>query len=69
MIPLPPQPEEGEKTMQKVEQRMQLLADADLELWTGGMGLSVDLLGLGASPEQAVEWSKGLGKGGQWVEV
>lgn len=59
----------GQDENAKVEQRMQLLADADLELWTGGMGLSVDLLGLGATPEQAVEWSKGMGKGGQWVEV
>lgn len=59
----------GQDENAKVQQRQELLMDADLELWTGGMGLSVDLLGLGATPEQAVQWGRAGGKGGQWVEV
>jgi hypothetical protein len=57
----------GQDENEKVQQRQEQLLEADLELWTGGIGMSVDLLGLGATPEQAIQWGRVAGKGGSWV--
>jgi hypothetical protein len=59
----------GQDENDKMAQRHEQLLEADLELWTGGMGMSIDLLGLGASPEQAIQWGRTRGKGGKWVDA
>lgn len=44
----------GQDEEEKMEQREEMLLDAELELWHGEQGLSIDALALGATPEQAM---------------
>ena len=45
----------GQDEDKKINEREEQLLDAELELWTEGMGLSIDALALGATPEQALK--------------
>jgi hypothetical protein len=45
----------GQDEEEKMEEREEALLEADLALWHGEMGISEDLLALGATPEQAMK--------------
>jgi hypothetical protein len=53
----------GQDEEAKMNQRQEQLLDAELELWHGNMGLSIDVLALGGTPEQAMEAAQ---RGGHW---
>lgn len=45
----------GQDEQDKMDQRNEMLQDAELALWHGEMGMSLDALALGATPEKAIE--------------
>lgn len=60
----------GQDEEEKMRQREEMLLERELELWTGGMGISTDLLAMGATPEMAIEGAFNQGSGGdRWVDV
>ncbi|MEL6509053.1 MAG: phage terminase large subunit [Pseudomonadota bacterium] len=57
----------GQDEEEKMEQRNEHILRLELEAWQGGMGLSLDALAMGASPEVAeVAARKGGGSGFRW---
>lgn len=44
----------GQDEQDKMDQRQELLLDAELELWHGELGMSIDGLAMGMTPEQAM---------------
>lgn len=58
----------GQDEFEKMSQRQAMLVSMDLELWTGGMGLPLDLMALGATAEEAVALQMRRGGGEDtWV--
>ena len=45
----------GQDEHDKMDQRQEELQDAELELWHGEIGISIDILALGGTPEQAMQ--------------
>lgn len=57
----------GQDEEEKMEQRNEHILRLELEAWQGGMGLSLDALAMGASPEVAeIAARKGGGSGFRW---
>lgn len=45
----------GQDEEEKMQERETLLLDAELQLWHGELGMSIDALAMGATPEQAMQ--------------
>ena len=60
----------GQDEEEKMRQREAMILDRELELWTGGNGISLDLMAMGATPEMAIEGALNQGHGGDmWVDI
>jgi hypothetical protein len=57
----------GQDENAKIQQRKEYILDAELALWNGELGISLDALAMGASPEMAIEAARNSSGGGTWV--
>jgi hypothetical protein len=57
----------GQDENAKMQQRKEYILDAELALWNGELGISLDALAMGASPEMAIEAARNSSGGGTWV--
>jgi hypothetical protein len=59
----------GQDEEQKAAERSDRILEAELALWHGEVGLSLDALAMGASPEKAMELAMNDGSGGVWAST
>jgi hypothetical protein len=59
----------GQDEEQKAAERSSRILEAELALWHGEVGLSLDALAMGASPEKAMEIAMNEGSGGLWAST